>query len=157
MRRYLSVKSRPQSTVESEKNLVGDGDDDDERSTIGPSSSATRVPESPLPPVTLKVKRFDYYYSKWSRKWKYTPTSSTALPELRAGPAAADPGKEDPWAQFCFVVVRTIPQAEDSEITYKVVVKSPYLLSACKEVIQEVKGVSWNAIPLEVWFRLPRR
>jgi hypothetical protein len=72
---------------------------------------------------------------------------------MRAGPAATlDPGKEDPWAEFCFVVVRTIPQVEneDSVITYKVVIKSPYLLTACKEVIQDVPGLSWNAITHEL-------
>ncbi|KAF7986681.1 hypothetical protein HWV62_20186 [Athelia sp. TMB] len=147
MRRYLSIKSRPQSTIDSEKDLI-DNSDADERSTIGKNTAP--VSDAPLPPVTLKVKRVDHYYSKWSRKWKYTPTASSSLPEMRAGPAVADPGKEDPWAQYCFVVVRTIPQAEDHEITYKVVVKSTYLLKACKEVIQSVPGVSWNSIPLEL-------
>lgn len=61
-----------------------------------------------------------------------------------------DAGKEDPWAQFCFVVVRTIPLSEEEGISYKVVVKSPYFLTACKNVIQDVPGLSWNSIPLEV-------
>ncbi|KZP28708.1 hypothetical protein FIBSPDRAFT_1039447 [Athelia psychrophila] len=149
MRRYLSTKSRPQSTIDTEKNSV-DPDGDSERSTIG-RSPTMQASDASLPPVSLKVKRLDYYYSKWSRKWKYQPTSSNTLPEMRAGPAAAlEPGKEDPWAQFCFVVVRTIPQAEDQAITYKVDIKSPYLLTACKEVIQDVPGLSWNAIPLEL-------
>jgi hypothetical protein len=48
-------------------------------------------------------------------------------------------------------VIRTLPQQEDKEITFKVVIKSPYLLKACKDVIQEITGLSWNSIPLEVF------
>lgn len=147
MRRYLSTKStsvvRPQSVVDSEKNLLES--DAAERSTVVSTSTV----KEPLAPANLKVKRVDYYYSKWSRKWKYQTTSSNVIPELRANPSL-EPGKEDPWAQFCFVVVRTIPQAEGEAITFKVVVKSSYLLKACKDVIQEVVGLSWNSIPLEV-------
>lgn len=70
---------------------------------------------------------------------------------MRAGPVTATyVGKEDLWTQFCFIVVRMVPQPEDEGISYKVVVKSPYLLTACKDVIQDVPGLSWNSVPLEV-------
>jgi hypothetical protein len=71
------------------------------------------------------------------------------IPELR--PLPSD-GKDDPWQEFCFVVVRTIPKSIDQglEPTFKVVIKSPYLLRACKEVIQQIVGLSWNSIPLEI-------
>jgi hypothetical protein len=59
-------------------------------------------------------------------------------------------GKDDPWAGFCFVVIRNIPQQEDKDVTFKVHIKSSYLLKACKDVIQDITGLSWNAIPLEV-------
>jgi hypothetical protein len=74
-------------------------------------------------------------------------SSSNVIPELRSLPSD---GKDDPWVGFCFIVIRTIPQQEDKDITFKVVIKSPYLLKACKDVIQEIAGLSWNAIPLEV-------
>ena len=49
-------------------------------------------------------------------------------------------------------VVRTLPQTEDTRAkpTFKVVIKSGYIRKACKEVIQTLPGVSWNADPLEV-------
>jgi hypothetical protein len=100
-------------------------------------------------PPNLKVKRVDYYYSRWSRKWKYQNSGSNVIPELRPLPSE---GKEDPWQEFCFVVVRTIPKSSDQGIepSFKVVIKSPYLLKACKDVIQQIVGLSWNSIPLEL-------
>jgi len=143
MRRYLPGSNgtlRRTSVIESEKNLLET--DSAEQSTV-----ASTIQE-PLPAPNLKVKRLDYYYSKWSRKWKYQNSGSNVIPELR--PLPAD-GKEDPWASFCFVVIRTLPQQEDKEIiTFKVVIKSPYLLKACKDVIQEIAGLSWNSILLEL-------
>lgn len=32
----------------------------------------------PLPPLSLKVKRVDHYYSKWSKTWKYRVSVSTS-------------------------------------------------------------------------------
>lgn len=39
---------------------------------------------------------------------------------------------------------------ENQEPTIKFVIKSEYLLKACKDVIQTWPGVSWNSDPLEV-------
>jgi len=145
MRRYLPGSNstfRRASVIESEKDLLGT--DSTEQSTI--ASIASTV-QGPLPAPNLKVKRVDHYYSKWSRRWKYQNSGSNVIPELR--PIPSD-GKEDPWASFCFVVIRTLPQQEGKEITFKVVIKSPYLLKACKDVIQEIVGLSWNSIPLEL-------
>lgn len=36
------------------------------------------------------------------------------------------------------------------EVTYKLVIKSDYILRACKDVVQSWPGVSWNADPLAV-------
>jgi hypothetical protein len=47
-------------------------------------------------------------------------------------------------------VVRTIPRTENAEPTFKVVVKSEYILKACKDVIESWPGISWNADPLEL-------
>ena len=49
-------------------------------------------------------------------------------------------------------VVRTLPKVEDNlhKPTFKVVIKSEYMLTACKEVFQTLPGISWTAEPLEV-------
>jgi hypothetical protein len=66
MRRYLPKSSsiiHRASFIESEKELLGS--DSAEQSTV-----ASTI-QGPLPSPNLKVKRVDFYYSKWSRKWKY--------------------------------------------------------------------------------------
>ena len=66
MRRYLARSNstfRRASIVESEKDLLGA--DSAEQSTVASTIQA------PLLSPNLKVKRVDYYYSRWSRKWKY--------------------------------------------------------------------------------------
>ena len=78
----------------------------------------------------------------------YTKNSGfNVIPELRPLPSE---GKDDSWAGFCFIVIRTVLQQEDRDITFEVAIKSPYLLKAYKDVIQEIAGLSWNSIPLEV-------
>jgi hypothetical protein len=80
-------------------------------------------------------------------------------------------GNDDPWKEFCIVYVapyifspsgkidlsssrfvRTLPKVEDQfhKPTFKVVVKSEYIVKACKDVVQTWPGISWNAEPLEV-------
>ncbi|KAJ8473066.1 hypothetical protein ONZ51_g8110 [Trametes cubensis] len=125
--------------------------DDDELSTTAlvPNGSAS---PAPLPPVNLKVKRVDYYYSRWSKVWKYRNTGSSFNPEVLLTVGNGNPDNSDPWQSYCFVVVRKLPQSNDesSEPTFNVVVKSPYLLTACKNVIQTVPSISWTAEPLEL-------
>ncbi|KAI0329766.1 P-loop containing nucleoside triphosphate hydrolase protein [Cubamyces sp. BRFM 1775] len=104
-----------------------------------------------LPPPNLKIKRVDNYWSNWSKGWKYRNTGSGVVAE--AVNPVGNGTANDPWQNFCFVVVRKLPQHRDSdkeEIRFKVVIKSPYLLKACKDVIQRVPGVSWTAEPLEL-------
>ena len=77
-------------------------------------------------------------------------------------------GSNDVWKDFSFVyehlvthfsltdvfrysrIVRTLPRQEHADPTFKLVVKSEYILKACKDVIQSWPGVSWNNDPLEV-------
>ncbi|KAI0772989.1 P-loop containing nucleoside triphosphate hydrolase protein [Trametes elegans] len=121
--------------------------DDDGPSADGDSTTLA-TPTIPLPP-NLKIKRVDNYWSSWSDSWKYRNTGSGVVAEnVRAvgnGPS------NDPWQNFCFVVVRKVPRRnEEEEITYKIVIKSLYLRAACKDVIQQVPGISWTADPLEL-------
>ena len=43
-----------------------------------------------------------------------------------------------------------MPTSEGLEPTFKIAVKSEYLLKACKDVIQSWPGISWDSDPLEV-------
>ncbi|KAF8491026.1 P-loop containing nucleoside triphosphate hydrolase protein [Gautieria morchelliformis] len=140
--RYSFSKSLRRSTrgpvvVDSEKTPLADGNDE----------SAVVTLHVPLPALTLKIKKVDHVYSRWSKKWKYQTSGSNAIPE----PMSLSPdGNDDSWQQFCFVVVREIPRREALEPYFQIVVKSPYLLKACKDVIGEVEGISWNnTLPLD--------
>ena len=53
-------------------------------------------------------------------------------------------------------IVRMLNE-EDTEPTYKIVIKSEYILKACKDVIRSWPGISWNSDPLEVKFTLEAR
>ncbi|RPD60608.1 P-loop containing nucleoside triphosphate hydrolase protein [Lentinus tigrinus ALCF2SS1-7] len=124
-----------------------DGPEDDDSTTALVASAA--LP----PPPNLKVKRVDYFYSSWSKAWKYRNSSSKVKADVLQTIGNGDTGGVDPWVSYCFVVVRKIPQpvdGEQGEPTFQVVVKSPYLLIALKDVIQKVQGISWTAEPLEL-------
>ncbi|KAF8530383.1 P-loop containing nucleoside triphosphate hydrolase protein [Hysterangium stoloniferum] len=148
MRRFLSLsKSSSKSSSKTEKITLVDSKapitaDDDEQSTTADSAI-----QPPPPTAYLKVKKVDHFYSRWAKKWKYTTSGSNVIPEMRPLPSE---GKDDPWQQFCFVVVREIPLDPLVSPYFQIVVKSSYLLKACKDVVGEVEGVSWNAIPLEL-------
>lgn len=149
MRRYLSLSKR-NSTLGS---VSEKGYDEDTASNVdvaeGSSSTATLLtPSAPLPPPNVKVKRLDYYYSRWSKSWKYKNMGEKVTPEMAPIGGTTSSGN-DPWQGYCFVVIRTISRKEE-EPTFQVVLKSPYLITACKDVIQDVPGISWTADPLQV-------
>lgn len=154
MRRYLSIR-RGSSALDalSEKDTGHTEEETNTASSVkegaterNSSTTALLSPSAPLSPPNLKVKRVDYYYSKWSKAWKYKNMGEKVTPEhLPVGASSAN----DPWASFCFVVVRTIRE-ENEEPTFQVIVKSPYLLQACKDVMQKLPGLSWNADPITV-------
>lgn len=110
------------------------------------STAALMTPAVPLAHPTLKVKRVDYYYSRWSRSWKYKNTGDKITPETV--PIGSSSGN-DAWQSFCFVVVRKLPRDPDEDASFEIVIKSPYLLQACKHVCQEIVGISWNSDPLQ--------
>ena len=142
MRSPLSL-FRPKHTSiarEAEKNVH------DESSAQDDASSTLRAP---LSPPSLKVKRVDHYFSRWQKKWKYENTGTNIIPELRPLPESSS-GGDDPWQVFCLVVIREIPREQDRDPYFKTHIKSPYLIQACKEVIKEMVGLSWTAIPLQV-------
>ncbi|KAJ6473510.1 P-loop containing nucleoside triphosphate hydrolase protein [Mycena vulgaris] len=113
----------------------------------GESKVSMIVKDEPLPAASSKIKRVDYFYSRWSKGWKYKNMNSKVTVETL--PILGD-GNNDPWKDYSFVVVRTIHQQENRQPTFKIVIKSEYLLKACQDVIQTWPGVSWNADPLEL-------
>ncbi|KIJ54631.1 hypothetical protein M422DRAFT_41879 [Sphaerobolus stellatus SS14] len=110
------------------------------------SNTTLQIPSEIQGPLTLKVKKVDHFFSKWTKKWKYQDSGSKVIPELR--PLATD-GKDDPWKPYSFVVVRELPE-NGRPPYFRITIKSPYLLKACMEVVGEVPGLSWNSIPMEV-------
>ena len=112
------------------------------------STTALMTPTVALAPPNLKVKRVDHYWSTWQKTWKYKNMGAKVTPE--ASHLLTSSNGNDPWQAFCFVVVRKLPRNPDeADPTFQVVIKSPYLVSACKHVIGDVPGISWTAEPLE--------
>lgn len=146
--RYLSVsKSLRRSTAPESARAI-----DSEKTPLTDNQSIDSTVHASLPPPALKVKKVDYFYSRWSKKWKYQNSGSNVVPEVMTTLPAAD-GKDDTWQAFCFVVVRKMPNVQvgkEAEPYFRIVVKSPYLLKACVDVVGEIPGLSWNAVPLEV-------
>lgn len=148
MRRYLSVSKR--RSVGHSIDLEKVPELDSVSSADGhASTTALMTPSVPLPPPNLKVKRLDYYYSRWSKSWKYKDMGDKVTPE--APPVGAS-SANDAWQAYCFVVVRTLSRKEDEPPTFRVVIKSQYMRQACKDVIKDVPGISWNADPLQVGY-----
>ncbi|KAJ6468484.1 hypothetical protein C8R47DRAFT_989947 [Mycena vitilis] len=131
------------SLVKSPKSVPFDFDPDKDSE----SQASTVVRDEPLPPASSKIKRVDYFYSRWSKGWKYKNMNSKVTVETLP---ILGGGGNDPWKEYNFVVVRTIPEQENRQPTFKIVIKSEYLLKACKDVIQTWPGVSWHADPLEL-------
>ncbi|EJF58309.1 P-loop containing nucleoside triphosphate hydrolase protein [Dichomitus squalens LYAD-421 SS1] len=107
-----------------------------------------------MPPI----KCVDHYWNADDKAWTHKDTDSK-VPAEAVQPQTSSAGSSDDWKEFCFVVVRKLPggpvtrrnnQNQDQPITFKIVVKSPHLHKACKEVIGEIPGLSWNAEPVEL-------
>ncbi|KAJ7028311.1 hypothetical protein C8F04DRAFT_1119630 [Mycena alexandri] len=135
-RRFSSLVKSPKASGSSSF------DDDDSE-----SKASTIVRDEPLPPASSKIKRVDYFYSRWSKAWKYKNMNSKVTVETLP---ILGGGNNDPWKDYSFVIVRTIPQQENRQPTFKIVIKSEYLLKACQDVIKTWPGVSWNSDPLEL-------
>lgn len=96
---------------------------------------------------SVQVKRVDHVFDNRTNEWTYKTTKPPAAPRVLAGGKTTDGG--DVWQSFCFVVVRHVTE-NPFEPRVSLTIKSPYLRTACKEIIGERPGVSWTADPLEV-------
>ena len=108
---------------------------------------------------TTRVKTVDHYWHAEEKAWKHKDTTSDVPAEL-VQPVGSGASSDD-WEEFCFVVVRRHPKPKENnegtrQIAFEIVVKSPYLLKACKEVMAHVRGISWNSPPVTVSPGCPR-
>lgn len=73
MRRFSSLvsKSSPQAQSFGGSASTDCDDSSDARSESKMSIATAVVRDEQLPVPSLKVKRVDHYYSKWSKSWKY--------------------------------------------------------------------------------------
>ncbi|KAJ7114472.1 hypothetical protein C8R44DRAFT_881309 [Mycena epipterygia] len=124
-RRFSSLMKSPRASGSTPLDL-----EDDTESKV-----STIVKDEPLPPPSSKIKRVDYFYSRWTKGWKYRNMNSKVTVETLP---ILGGGRDDPWKDYSFVVVRTIPQQENRQPTFKI------------DVIQTWPGISWNADPLEL-------
>lgn len=85
---------RISSLIKSEKSPAESFSTDDTQ-----SETSTVLQEPTLVAPSLKVKKVDFYYSRWSKSWKYRNTGSRIAPE---GPFLKT-GDNDPWKDYSFV------------------------------------------------------
>ncbi|KAH9914120.1 P-loop containing nucleoside triphosphate hydrolase protein, partial [Fomitopsis serialis] len=102
------------------------------------------------PTPTLRVKRVDHFFNRKNGVWTYKDTKIKSTPQVLSGGKTSE--GSDIWQSFCFVVVRefSADSVPGEEPAVAVTIKSPYLRTACKDVIGEVPGLSWTVDPLEL-------
>lgn len=120
------------------------------------STSATTVEEQT--PLNLDIKFVDSRYEEEKNVWEYEDTKNLDIPAEQVQPLGTNTADDkNSWEKYCFVVVRKhlrVPQGQPRTIVIEIVIKSPYLRTACKEVMQGLSGISWVSEPLTV---RPRR
>ncbi|KAF9527921.1 P-loop containing nucleoside triphosphate hydrolase protein [Crepidotus variabilis] len=138
-RRFSSLVKTSSSSSTSDR--IDEKVEDDDSA----SKTSTVVRDESVPVPSLKVKRVDYYCSRWTKTWKYRNTSAKiAVETLPVLPS----GSNDGWKDCSFVVIRTLKENHDPE--FKLVIKNEYILKACKDVVRSWPGISWNNDPLEL-------
>lgn len=101
----------------------------------------------------MHVKTVDHYWNASDKAWKHKDADSDVPAEL-VQPVGGGANTDD-WKEYGFVVVRKMPDPRnrlpnDQIIKFKILVKDAHLMKACREVIGQVPGLSWNNEPVEV-------
>ncbi|RPD62803.1 P-loop containing nucleoside triphosphate hydrolase protein [Lentinus tigrinus ALCF2SS1-6] len=129
-------------------------------SSTGSASSSSSVAPTPSPPTTVEelpslelgIKYVDSKYDEEKNVWDYEDTSNPDVAAELVQPVGTDTSDENSdWSKFCFVVVRKYSRAQEKHkrtISFEVVIKSSYLRTACRDVMQQVRGISWVSEPL---------
>ncbi|TBU51690.1 P-loop containing nucleoside triphosphate hydrolase protein [Dichomitus squalens] len=127
-------------------------------SDIEPTSSVAPTPATTessagLAPLKLDVKFVDSRWEEESDSWKYNDTTNPDVPAEQVQPVGTETTGSDDWEEFCFVVVRKHSKSQEKSqrtITFEIVLKSPYLVQACQDVIGDVRSISWNSEPIKL-------
>ncbi len=115
-------------------------------------STTTTIEE--LPSLEMGIKYVDSKYDEDNDAWEYEETSNPNVSAELVQPIGTDTSDEDSdWSKFCFVVVRKHKREEEKHkrtISFEIVIKSSYLLTACRDVMQQAQGISWVSEPVIV-------
>ncbi|PIL28931.1 hypothetical protein GSI_08978 [Ganoderma sinense ZZ0214-1] len=123
---------------------------DVEAAASAASTSATAASSVDVAPLNLDVKFVDSRWDEESDSWKYNDTANPDIPAELVQPMGAEAAGSRSWEEFCFVVVRKHSRGLRPTITFEIILKSPYLITACKNVMADVRGVSWNSQPIRL-------
>ena len=121
--------------------------------TSSPPTPATAASSVDVAPLNLDVKFVDSRWDEESDSWKHSDTTNPDIPAEQVQPMGAEATDSDSWEQYCFVVVRKHSKTSENSrrtITFEIVLKSPYLITACRNIMSDVRGVSWNSQPITV-------
>lgn len=125
----------------------------------GAATSTTPTPANnssdsvDVTPLRLDIKFVDSRWEEASDSWKYTDTDNPDTPAEQVQRIGAEATDSSSWEEYCFVVIRKHSEAsKDSKptITFEIVLKSLYLIKACRNVMADIRGVSWNSQPVTV-------
>ena len=129
------------------------GSDTEAATSTSPTLASTSSDSVDVPPLNLDVKFVDSRWDEESDSWKYTDTANPDVPAEQVQPVGAEATDTNSWAEYCFVVVRKhSKESKNSKrtITFEIVLKSPYLITACRNVMADIRGVSWDSEPITV-------
>ncbi|KAM6497590.1 P-loop containing nucleoside triphosphate hydrolase protein [Amanita muscaria] len=110
----------------------------------------------PITTPTFQVKRVDFYYSSWTKSWKYRPMASTVSSDVlhASEVTVAVPPAIEQWKSYALVLVRVTPRDRNSQAMLKYIINNPHVKSVCQDVIRSWPGINWDAETLEISPRL---
>lgn len=124
-----------------------------------PSFSAASLPESEsdgeIPPPNLKIKHVNSKYDERSGKSIYEDVPEHVLfaAELVHPVGDETTDVESDWSKYCFVVVRHHSldhRTKRVTITVSCCTMDDDLITVCRQVMHNVRGISWHSKPLTV-------
>lgn len=149
----LTLHNSSPATVRPLSTMSSSTSNSSSSSSVGPTPSTPTTVED-LPSLELGIKYVDSKYDEEKNVWDYEDTTNPDVPAELVQPVGTDTSDENSdWGKFCFIVVRKHSRAQEKHkrtISFEVVIKSSYLRTACRDVMQQVRGVSWVSEPLTV-------
>lgn len=124
-----------------------------EATTSTIATPATTSSSVDVAPLNLDIKFVDSQWDEESDSWKYNDTVNPDTPAELVQPMGAEATDSNSWEEYCFVVVRKLSKNSENPrrtITFEIILKSPYLIQACRNVMADVRGISWTSQPITV-------